>query len=148
METTPATPATPATKAKKYKFTKVEARAYYYLQQFRNAKGADEEMYFTMEWRRSRDYGYCPVICNNDGRMAYAGGYGYDKKSACLANFCAFLFHPRDEEDNHYAVRRLGGGGQNSVIQVLDSLGYTLEHVTDTPSTDVYLLHKKDATTA
>ena len=126
-----------------------------------------ESLTITIEWRKSRMWGYNPYATGEarttDGRRligtAKASGCGYCKRSTVIADlFNQFLTHKLYEADvldrlsvkkpygitfpNDYGDKWLpyfvGGIGEGCYFKISEAIGGTFECVTSTDSVDVY----------
>jgi len=92
-----------------------------------------------VEWRKSRDYGYCPAVLNWNGeKIAYASGCGYDKLSAVLVEALSFLFP--DCTDAGGSLRGCSGAGLSTVTRRLKEHGWTLEQTANGQTFDAFKL--------
>jgi hypothetical protein len=93
------------------------------MEAYKNQKPV-KEMTITIEWKKSRMYGYCPTACakveHYDGTYTYIGdvkasGYGYDKESTVVATiFNAALryeLYRKIANEAPYGVRYYDGDG-------------------------------------
>lgn len=78
----------------------------------------------TVEWIKSRTWGFGPAIRHNGRRIANSSGCGYDKISATLADALRHLFP--DGTDAHRAIQQTAGAGERSTIRALAAHGWTL----------------------
>ena len=99
-----------------------------------------------VEWKRSRDYGYNPVIETHNGKATNVSGCGYDKLSTCLADFLRFLA-PTDSPE-YRAIWKTHGAGEYAVMDALKLAGWELKKTGSGKSWDAYTLAKLPATEA
>jgi len=89
-----------------------------------------------IEWRKSRDYGYCPAVLNYRGeKIAYASGCGYNKLSAVLVEALSFLLPDR-------ALAGCSGAGERSVTDRLADHGWKLERTANGNTFDSFHLSR------
>lgn len=95
----------------------------------------------TVEWRKSSTWGRIAVIVNHDGeKMAQASGCGYDKLSACLADFLMMAPQVIDAA----GVAGLGGTGYSNLAAELPSLSdLTIERTGETRTSDTFRISVK-----
>ena len=118
----------------------------------------------TLEWKKSRTWGHCPRangrIEYKDGTWghtpeAYANGCGYDKASTVVASvlgacirYKLWQLTPRKLKatpppyglgirDTHRWFE--GGVGMSCYSSIAEYLGGTMDHISDTPASDVYV---------
>ncbi len=122
-------------KVKTPRLTTTEKRAAAYMERAKQAG----RISIAMHWKKSRDYGLCPVIYSHTGeKCAYAGGCGYDKESACLAELLRFLF-PYGSEP-HTKIHSASGAGFGRVRDALALHGWELRHAYNGKTEDGYEL--------
>lgn len=96
----------------------------------RNGEGA-----FCVVWKKSRTWGNCPSISDLNGeKAAHASGCGYDKLSAVVCEFLAWL--------SPSGYLKTGGAGIRATIQELAGLGWELEHTYDGNSEDGFTIRR------
>ena len=110
--------------------TTMEARAAEACKEFKKFGGG----YFSVYWTKSRTWGSCPRIEFRGDKAAYAGGCGYDKLSAVIAEFLS----PLVPEVGHCS-----GAGLGSVQACLDKAGWELTQLYDGKTEDGFKLAKK-----
>lgn len=91
--------------------------------------------WFTIEWRRSAQWGTNAVICNRAGeKMVLISGYGFDKESTAVAELLTHLFD--DGFSSH------GGCGMNIVTIRLKEKGWILINTHRRAREDGYYIRK------
>lgn len=99
---------------------------------------------FTLVYKKSANYGYCPTVYDfRENKIAYAGGYGYDKHSAAVSQVVRWIFPVGSEENKDLGM--LAGVGTNSITEKLAELGWNLERVGTSPVSDSYRVTKLEA---
>jgi hypothetical protein len=81
---------------------------------------ADGSGFIRVEWTKSRTWGRCSKIDWRGHKAAHAGGCGYDKLSAVLADFLCWL--PGVE------LRGYAGAGWQTIAERLKVAGWELRH--------------------
>jgi hypothetical protein len=132
------------TTTKTPKLTTLESRAQEYAQALVNQINSEYgtgRAGFTISYKKSKTWGYCPSILNWRGeKVAYASGCGYCKTSAVMADFLRWLYpHGSDE---HSKIARTSAAGEPSVINALKELGWTLEQTFNGKTEDGWTLSK------
>lgn len=89
-----------------------------------------------IEWKRSKVWGYNPVIAHHGGKCCNVSGCGYDKKSTALAEVLKFLFPIGSEAYNDIAP--LGGSGESTVRHELAKHGWELKCASSGSTWDAY----------
>lgn len=113
--------------------TVMEKRAHEWCDDLKQSGSA----HFTIEWVKSRIWGRCARIMDHWNRkMAHAGGCGYDKESAVLAELLCWL----DDK-----ISGCSGAGVSTVQQKCKSAGWHLEKVAWTKDTNTYVIRRIDA---
>lgn len=108
--------------------TAMEKRAAAWCEDLKRSGG----LYITVEWVKSKIWGRCARIMNHrNEKMAYAGGRGYDKESAVLAELLCWL----DDK-----ISGCSGAGVRTVQEKCASAGWFLEKVASTKAIDMYLI--------
>ena len=116
----------------KRKLTIVEQRAKAYCETIRN-NGAGQ---ITIEWRKSRTWGSNPVIENYAGeKCCNVSGCGYCKQSTALADVLQYLGETDGQQNS---IARTGGAGVSSVVDALKAIGWKLQAIARTKTSDVY----------
>ena len=94
---------------------------------------------FSVIWNKSKTWGSCPSILNHrNEKMAYAGGWGYDKESAVMVKLLRFLL-----PEGEYLSG--GGAGFNTLVRELDQHGWTLERTYTGKTEDGYKITRKNS---
>ena len=97
-----------------------------------------EETGFTIEWKKSYQWGSNPVIKNWMGeKMVCVTGCGFDKHSQALVDLLKHLFPPFPEDGFNY-----GGHGVDTVVREMAARGWELKRVAFTDATDTYVLRR------
>lgn len=113
----------------KPRLTTLERRAYAACDEIKRYAASGDAFHFAVWWKRSRDYGLCPVINYQGKKAAYCSGCGYDKLSAVVVEFLAPLCPGVD----------LGhGAGIPWVREKLASCGWQLVHKYDGKTEDAF----------
>lgn len=116
------------------RLTKTEQRAVELCEQIRQGY----RTYVTIEWRKSRTWGSNPHI-DFGGDCVSVSGCGYCKESTALAEALRFLGGSPEAVS---AIWQTGGAGVFSVASALKSLGWHLEKITGTTTTDTYRIER------
>ena len=94
-----------------------------------------DHAWFTIEWRRSAQWGTNAVICNRVGeKMVLISGCGFDKESTAVAQLLTHLF------DDGFSAH--GGCGMNIVTRRLKEKEWILEKTHNTATTDGYYIRR------
>lgn len=120
---------------KKPKLTPLESRASRALAHLAAPGG---EIYFTVEWRKSRTWGSIAVIEADGGKAAEASGCGYDKLSACVVDFLYLMPDPAAAQ----AIAGASGAGIGTIKRRLAETGWNFEEVAATSGTDTFRLSR------
>ena len=121
-----------------------------------------KEMTITIEWKKSKYYGYCPSasvdVYYKDGTYKhdsgyYAGGCGYDKESTVISeifsNFLIYKLWDMEDDLEKQGQAPYGiyfgdypcysyGIGTDCYYKISEFIGGKLEHISDTKTSDVY----------
>jgi len=121
-----------------------------------------KEITITIEWYKSRTWGFCPKaearIIYKDGTHGYINGYkasgcGYDKESTVIANICNdtlkyLLWNVKSEDrkkapyglgfSDEYSHYFEGGVGTSCYFRIVEFLDGKMEHITSGNKFDVY----------
>ena len=93
---------------------------------------------FTIESKRSYQWGHNPVIKNYRGeKMVCVTGCGFDKESQAIVDLLKHLFPPFPEDGFNY-----GGHGVPTVKDELENRGWELKRVAFTDATDTYVIRR------
>jgi len=98
------------------------------------------EREIVVEWTRGGIYGKQAYVETWDGKAGLTGGCGYCKLSTALADVLRWLFEP-DTED-HNAIWRTGGAGEQSVKRELAKRGWSLEKTSSGKNHDAYRIRR------
>lgn len=110
--------------------TVMEKRAAAWCEDLKRAGG----LYLTVEWVRSKTWGRCArVLDHRNQKVAHAGGCGYDKESAVLAELLCWL------DDR---ISECSGAGIQAVQKKCVEAGWFLEKVAWTGDADTYLIRR------
>lgn len=120
------------------KLTTIEQRASEYVaMRIRLEQPID----FTLVYKQSAQYGWCPTVYDyRDEKIAYAGGYGYDKESTAISQIVRFIFPEGSEQYKEIAM--LAGVGADSVSGKLKEYGWQMSRVGRSPITTSYRVEK------
>lgn len=118
------------------KLTTTEKRAKAMCEAIKNGEHGG---YITVEWKRSAMYGHNPSITFMGDKVTNVSGCGYCKHSTALAESLRFL-GATDEEQS--AVWRTAGAGVSSIVKALESIGWKLEGIASSASSDSYRISK------
>lgn len=121
------------------------------------------DIIITVEWKNSRTWGSNPTATDNYGNISGSiGGCGYCKLSTATANILnqhptliksmCKLKEQNVEQDNRTAIsygaghnitpQFEGGVGISSHMTLLAKLGYTMQQVSNTQNTDVFIISR------
>lgn len=123
------------TATKPRKLTTLEKRAKRFCEDLVRYSGGC----FTVEWKKSAMYGHCPSLEYCGEKIAYAGGCGYCKLSACLAEALCWLGSTPEQCSS---IARTQGAGVSSVQGALRAIGWNLEGVAGSSTSDSFKLTK------
>lgn len=114
--------------------SKMETRAFNACQDIKAYGSAT----IRVDWRKSKTWGMCPRIDWHGEKAAYAGGCGYNKESAVLAEFLQWLAPDPWIIGQHY------GAGLRAVQDELAKLGWTLTQVYSGNREDGYRIERTE----
>ena len=126
------------TAIKPRKLTTLEKRAWEFCVDLIRYEGGQ----FTVEWKKSSMYGHCPSIEYSGAKIAHAGGCGYCKLSAVLAEALAWL---GTDSDQRLSIGRTQGAGVSAVQSALLAIGWKLEGIAGSKTSDTFKLTKVGA---
>jgi len=94
-----------------------------------------------LEFTRSQMWGWCPNLTwpNGGPTIHRAGGYGYDKESAVLADVLRYL---ADTKTDEHKIGACSGAGVPALISALRSIGWVLEFVANGRSFRGYSIYR------
>lgn len=121
------------TATKPRKLTTTERRAKDYCDDLRRYDGST----ILVEWKRSAMYGMNPVIESAHGKCTNVSGCGYCKLSTALAECLRFL---GETPEQVMAIWRTAGAGVSSVESALAAIGWKLEGIASSRTSDHYRL--------
>jgi hypothetical protein len=111
----------------------LEARASTFCQLAREHGSAVVQM----EWRKNYEGRQAVILDHRDAPMARTSGGGYDKESQALADALRFM---GTTDDERMSIWRTGGAGERRTREALAALGWTLEKITSTRTSDTWTL--------
>lgn len=118
----------------KTKLTSMEKRAASFCAKIQ----ADGEGTLNVEWRKSREWSYCPAALDYRGeKMAYASGCGYDKLSTVLCDALAPLVPDG-------ALHSCHGAGVRSVIDRMALYDWTVVQTANGSTFDAFIIKRAD----
>lgn len=128
------------------RLNKTETNAKRVCEYIAESTDTNAEWRFGIVWKKSRMWGYTPVITWGGEVVARASGYGYDKRSAVLVEFLQFLPGLNQITRNGYTFTALcnaSGAGEDAVMQLLDESGWTLTRIYTGEREDGYSIARK-----
>lgn len=127
-------PAPIAKKAKAPRLTLMEKRAKAFAESIKYYGSTS----FSVEWTKSATWGMCARVLHHGAKVSHAGGCGYCKHSAALAEALRFLA----PDDDGHMIARTGGAGVSSVIAACAKAGWKLECTYSGKWEDAYQISK------